>query len=513
MNIQRFGDQVDRFIRAVSPGWTASREQARLQAAQAKYLAAGYNAAAQTMQRGPRLTMAMSEGGSITDLDRAAICEWSRNSFRNGLITSGFMRRAIDNIVGDEIAIQPASSDAGYNKEVTAGFKEFTRRGGGWEVTGRVSLGQYQRLVLFTAWRDGDLLQYLSDYGWQFFEGQQIGTPLGYDPKLYKIVSGIELDAQERPSRYWVADYSERGYIDYRSARGIRADRCHHIVNLEWLSARRGMPIYTACLPGMEDLERYLEAYLLGAMAAACVVGEINSPKAGAGDALNVAPLSGGKPADPSKPKPTQMRPAMIIETRTNEKFTLHSPNRPSGEFPEYVRLHLRLFGMPIGMPLELTVMDSSQANFASAKLAVSQAAKTQAFWRNDVVVGQATAPVYLDYIENHFPKTSARPDDYRLFRATEPESSWINALQEAAALNEGINGGWDTITRIATEEMRRTVDEVFTDRANEIKKAKEICVAQGLSPEEHWRDVALGFTSPAHKFVDPTQPDPTGAV
>lgn len=490
MNLQEAAKRFDRAVTAMFPGWAASRSDARLSASKADYLATAYDSARATMQRRPQSRLTMSENGSLTELDLDAIREMSRNAWRNNSIFSGICRRWADNVIGDELMLEPMSKDPAYNADVKAGFREWTRRRGGWETSGRWCLGQFQRAAAFGVVRCGDLLMYRSDDGWQWFEGGQMGTPAGYNQNQERIISGISLGPGDRPLRYWVSDYSRYGYIDVRTAKGLRADLCNHVLNYEWISQFRGVPLFQSLLGKFEDFDRYTEAHLLGAMARACVVGEFNSPKAGAAAAMDVRPIGEQKKDSSTNPKPRQLAPAMMLETFTGEKFTMHSPNVQGGEFSEYFRGHVRLFGMPLGMPLELTFMDFSQTNFAAAKMAVMQHGKTASFWRHAVVVDQITAPVYLDYVRNVHPKTNARPVDAEKFEVIPPEQDWIQPEQEVNALNKGIEGGIDTRTRVAREEMRRNYTDMMRENAQEIVDAIAICKEKGLDPEKYLNQV-----------------------
>lgn len=508
MNLMQRARQFDATISALFPGWSRKRAEARLEATRSNYLAAAYDAARQTAQRKPRNTLTMSESGQLSDLDLDSIREWSRDTWRNNSIFSGICRRAADNVIGPELVLQPMSKDAGFNAEVKAGFHEYTRRGGGWEVSGRWDLGAFQRAGLFGVWRDGDLLMYRSDEGWQWFEGGQMGTPNGYDQTVDSITAGISMGPGQKPLRYWIADYSRFGYIDGRSAKGLRADKCVHVWVPEFLSGVRGVPLFASTLARIEDFDRYVEAHLLGAMARACVVGEINSPKSGAGAALDVRPI-GQQNQDPTdRPKPRQLAPAMILETFTQEKFTMHSPNVQGGEFAEYFRGNVRLFGMPVGMPLELTFMDFSQTNFAAAKMAVMQSAKTQNYWRRSVVTDRLTAPIYVDYVDNVFPKSGARPADATKFEIVPPEQDWIQPHQETAALNSAISSGWDTRTRVARDEMGRVFTDVMRENAQEIVDARAICVEKGIDPDLYWREVRAELRADQRAAIDNIPPD-----
>lgn len=495
-NLTTLAKSLDRTIAALAPGWSEKRARARLTAAQHDYLKAAYEAARPNLQRSPRSSLVKSESGQLDQASLDGIREWSRDTYRNNSIMSGFIRRAVDNIVGTGMEIVPSTSDKGLNEDLRQAFRAWSKRGGGWEASGRWSLAEGQRLTCISAMRDGDLVWYRSDLGWQCFEGGQIGTPTGYDANQSTIVQGVEINADQRPSYYWVAQYAKLGYLDGRTAVGLRADRCLYVGTQEWASQWRALPIYHNALGMFEDVMRYLEAELFGAMGASCIMGEINSPFSNALDALSVSSVN-----DPARAKSETNRikgikfaPGMVVQTRPNEKFTLHAAQRPSQAFSDYLRQNLRLLGSPIGLPLEIALMDFTQTNFAAAKMAITQSALTHTFWRKIIVLGQFLEPVYVDFIRSgaHGLRIPASVTDLTRYELIEQETAWLDELKQSQALNEGLDGNWDSITRIAREEMRTSVENVFNDHANEIVLAKKIAEEKGIS--DQWRDICYGL-------------------
>lgn len=495
-NLHQLARKIDTTIAALSPGWAEKRSKARLTAAQHDYLQAAYDSSRQNMQRSPRSTLVKSESGQLDQASLDSIREWSRDTYRNNSINSGFIRRAVDNIVGTGMQLVPATSDKALNVDLKQAFQAWSKRKGGWEQSGRWSLAEGQRLTCIAAMRDGDLLWYRSDDGWQCLEGGQIGTPMGYDVGKSVIHQGVEFDERQRPTYYWVSDYAKLGYLDGRTAKGLRADKCLFIGTQEWASQWRSLPIYHNALGMFEDVVRYLEAELFGAMGASCIMGEINSPHANALDALSVSGVGDAarSKSESDRIKGIKFAPGMVVQTRPNEKFTLHAAQRPSQAFSDYLRQNLRLLGSPTGLPLEIALMDFTQTNFAAAKMAITQSALTHTFWRKLVVLEQFLEPVYFDFVRSgaHGLRIPESVKNVLAYELIEQETAWLDELKQSQALNEGLDGNWDSITRIAREEMRTSVETVFNDHANEIVLAKEIAEKRGIP--DQWREICYGI-------------------
>lgn len=490
------GRAIDSWAGALSRSWGARRAENELRTAQARYMATAYNAGAGKLQRSSVNLTAISENGQMQYGDLFSLCEWSRNTFRTSSIMSGFIRRAIDNIVGTGLKLIPKTKDTGFNQELAAGWKEYTRRKGGWELTNRWTIEEAERLCVMSTMRDGNLLWYKSDGGWQAFESIQIGTPIGYNANDVVIQNGVQLDAMMRPDYYWVSDFAKWGYLDPKTARGLRADLCLLMGTQDWVSSNRSLPIYHNCLGRFEDVDRYLEAELIKNMAQSCVVGEINSPHSNALDALNISKPGDTSAAERERLRSIKVAPGMVIPTRVGESFKLHTAQGLSASFADYLRGNLRILGFPIGLPLEMALMDFTETNFAAAKMAVSQSVRTQLYWLHMILIGQFLEPVYFDFLQN-LPKglrSSANVEEFYAYEIIAPEAPWIEPYREAMALNEGLKGGWDTITRISIEEMRRTVDSVFQDRADEILLAKQIAQKAGITDE--WEKIWRGLSA-----------------
>lgn len=513
INLKQLGERYDGAIKSFFPSWDRARSRARLESAQAKYLQAGYDAAQQRTQRSDmRQGQMLAEYGACSDTDLSTMIAWSRETWRNNSIMSSLARRACDNVVGSGLALRPVTDGgAELNEDLALAFKEHTSRGGGWEVTNRYSMAQGQRLAFLSVLRDADFLMYRSDDGWQFFEGGQIGTPIGYDRAKARIIQGAQLDARGGVAYWWVAEYSKYGYVDPTHAKGLRADKCCHVVNPEFFSSYRGIPIWASCLGRFDDVEKYLETEILGAMAAACIVGEIQSNKTNPLDAFNINKQKDGAGKSDEKHNRHQMAPGMMLRTYIGEQFKLHSAQRPGAPVPEFLRLCLRFLGMPVGMPLELGLMDYTSTNFAAAKMAVNQAALTQLFHREVCITDQMVKPIYLDWARTQkavkVPASVKRPF---AFEVIPPKTEWLETFKEAQALNAGLEGGWDTLTRICKEEMNRTVRDVMIENADEIVMAKEIATQKGI-PDE-WREVRRKLVAEkAEKIANGEEPNSPG--
>lgn len=492
--------RIERGITSLFPSWSASRAGQRVKAAQLNYIAAGYEAAARKNQRSRWKSgfSARTEDAELDDGRLSTIRERSREEWRNNSIYSGILTRAADNIVGTGLQLMPATSDRGLNAEIRAGWEAHTSKGGGWEYTRRWSLKEAQRMAFFSVAREGDLLMFRSDAGWQFFEAAQVGTPLGYNSATRRIAQGVEFSQDGLIDRYWVAPHSYLGYVEMSKATGLRADKCELVHNPQSLTLSRGLPVYHNAIDRFQDLDRYIEADLLGAMAAACIVGSLESPAGpGALDAIGVkraAPVGGtsGTNTSGSTPRRVDLAPGAMVGLFPGEKFNMHAALRPTNTFPDYCRMNIRILGIPVGMPLEIALMDFGETVFAGAKMAMGQAMVSMMVWQEMVLAQQMIRRIYLDWLLDVSGITApASVQGFKRFEIIPPPVPWIDPYREAGAINLGLEGNWDTITHIVREHMGRTLEDVMRERADEILLAQEIGREKGVDPERILRKIA----------------------
>lgn len=465
--------RVDAFLARWTPGLAARRQDARVRLQQGLALEAAYRSAQRDAQRGPSGEVRGSSENwhLLADLDETI--ERSRETWRNNSIYSGVCRRSVDNMLGGVgVRVIPKTGD----KELDQALQE------AWEAHGeadgdllwtRRSFAQAQRMILLTAMREGNVLAYRSSGGWQLFEGAQIGTPMGYDRRAMQIHNGVQVDGQGRETRYWVAEYSKYGFLETASARGIRASECLLLGNPEYLSGYRAMPALQNALDRFDDVDGYLEAELFGSRMAASVLGEIKATDDKVWRALNTAKEDSTAVKDGMKR--IQFKPGTLFRSLPGEEFKLHYIQRPGQSFPDYMRVMFRVIGMPVGMPLELAFMDFSETNFSAAKFMMLQAQRTLEVWLM-LVLAPWVRRAYRDWLaeqtEVRIKKSTRRPGGFEL---QYPRSQWIDALKEAQARFVGLKAGYTSLTEIC-RELNREVEDVLTERAEELVMARAVC-------------------------------------
>jgi capsid protein len=449
------------------------REFVDLQAAKFRTVRMGYDAARQVIETGESWeSVPRSESARLRD-DLGEMMARSDAMWRNNGVYAGLLNRAVDNIVGSGIGVIPGTENREVNRALSEAFLEYARDPDAFGLMG-MDFFSAQRVTLLDCFRGGNSLWYRPDAGWQMFEPAQIGTPLGYNPDLRRVQQGVELDAVGRPARYWVGPWAAWGYVDLAQAVGLRADLCVLVGNREYASGHRSAPTLSTQLERFVHLDKYLESELVGARMASSIVATVHSADK---NVLNAFQTNLKKSADAEKSNQTpplskrvQMAPGSIIPLLQDEKFQLHQSNRPTSVFPDYVRLMFRICGMKIGMPLEVGLLDFSEANFSSAKLLMMQARLTWGQWQ-ELVMGPLVRRVYLDWLRWQRAVDLKSVKYANRFAVDFPKPPWIDVLKEAMGRREGVNSGWLSNTGVA-REMGTVIEDVVNERAAEYRAA-----------------------------------------
>jgi len=398
--------------------------------------------------------------------------------YRNNGLYSGLLSRAADNMVGTGSTIQVQTSDEEYNTAKEESFRAYYEDAG-FTVNG-LSGPQSQRVALLDCFRGGNSLWYKSDGGWQMFEPAQLGTPHGYSTDIRKIAAGVEL-LDGKPSRYWVGNFSQWGYLDLHSSRGLRADKCFLMGNREYASGWRSVPPLASMISRFVDLDGYLEAELFGARAAASILGVVKSADKNVKQAFGTALKKGAEDGNKNNNimDRVNMTPGKVVHLMRDEEFKLETANRPGGQFKDFVRLLSRVQGIKLAMPLEIAYLDFSDSNFSAAQMLLNQCYITWRQWQEHVICPLVKRH-YLEWdqtqTEVQAPKSLQRASK---FTVVHHKPRWANYAKEAAGRKLMLETGAISLEDVAGE-MGHEMTDVVRKRVNQYKAVKAATIAAG---------------------------------
>jgi len=164
---------------------------------------------------------------------------------------------------------------------------------------------------------------------------------------------------------------------------------------------------------------------------------------------------------------------AIIYHASPGEKIEGIERNIPGMNFSESLRMFLRLLGLPVGLPLELILLDWTKSNYSQTRGVMIQAydnfigwqKKIEDFyyrplfewkfeqWKKDNLIAGG-ARFNVNWIKKEFP--------------------WIDQLKEATAYATQTERGFTTLTRVC-KSLNADRSEILEQREKEIYEAVEI--------------------------------------
>ena len=314
----------------------------------------------------------------------------ARKLDRNNALARSLIRRHCDAVIGKGFTLRCESGDQEWNKVA----ERFWRK---WytdeiDVQGLAIGPQFDRIVHDSACVDGDVLIVKLDNGQcQLIESDRIRQPAGAIASGHSCTSGVERDKAGRIVAFHVADTAgPSSYsLGYTQTRRIPAEFCVYMPSPQHqrVNQTRGEPVLAATIPLLEQLDDLIDASVVAQRLAAyqALVIESSDP-AGMQSALEggseaqMPGLSTGY--NGGAPQPIHWEPGGVLHLQQGERATQVKPEHPGQNFQDQVRMLVRMIGADFGLPLELSMMDSSQANYHGFKAALETAYRGFARWQ-----------------------------------------------------------------------------------------------------------------------------------
>jgi lambda family phage portal protein len=228
------------------------------------------------------------------------------------------------------------------------------------------------------------------------------------------IERGIEYDGEGRPVAYYF--YRGRQGTAWSSTDTIRfpADEVIHLYHQEWIGQTEGVSIFDSVVKRLGDVEEGIEAEVVKANIAACLVGFRYRPPTQDGDDPSI-----GMPVDPGdheRPPVEEFVPGMINTLDPGEQIAFSSPPKTGG-IGDLARVALLAASAGVGVTYEQMTGDLSNVNFSSYKAGALE------FKRSIGRIQYLTfIPVFLDRVWAWFLKVGI---DFGLFANRPVAMKW----------------------------------------------------------------------------------------
>jgi len=407
--------KVDKFIGIFSPKTAYKRQAFRF----------AYDAIKKSRLNKSRGTISdATEDALLSEFDLAEFRLIGRDMSRNNPIAVGMLETEADEIIGNVLKIKPDTGSESLDAEIEQAWKEEVLQSPV-DVKGEWNFLQVLRQI-FTAYRrDGDCGCIFTDDGLQIIEGEQIGTPIGKDEPLFKIINGVARKPNGKLLGYYVGKPTKYGYIEIGSYKKYDA-KDMHLMYWPWRSSQsRGIPALTPSIKFMDNLYGYLEAELVAARVNACNCMFVARDGEGMPDGWTGGSSPEGVTDDGKRIE--KMEPGTIIYGQPGETATGITQTRPGNMFDPYVNKMLSFIARPLSLPLMLVTLDFSGATYMNARIA-NQIAKENWIRQQEFIIKPFVRKFYKKWLAKKWP--DAKTNNSILCRRW----PYVDPVKEAAA-------------------------------------------------------------------------------
>ena len=483
----RLGQQFDRAIGVVAPGWAWKRAKLRL-VTEAAFKLAKYQGA----DRG-RLFGHWNPGSGSADADLlpdlATLRERSRDLNRNDAIAAGITGTKVANVIGtgirpqsrvgrEQLGIQEGQADA-LQKAIEQAWQTWVP----WaDAENRQDFYEMQELIHRQTLENGEVIILRQNvqpaggrrYGFavQLIESDRLGTPTDLANGRRDIRYGVELGPIGEPVAYWIRKthpgdlWTARQYTATSDAfvrvPAYDADGRWNILHryrLKRAGQTRGIPDFAPVLTRLKSLADYMEAEEVAARVTAAIALFIRKTDAW------LAATGRFEDTDNNDKRIEYVEPGMIEYLNPGDEITPFLPQRPGNTFEPYVSAMLRWIAAALGLSYELVARDFSKTNYSSARAALLEAWR---FFRNDQewFSRRVFQPMWELVIEEAYLRGDLPIADFYPQRESIVQARWIAPGR-----------GW-------VDPKNEIEADILAMQAGILTRA-DICAAQGLDSEE----------------------------
>ena len=298
--------------------------------------------------------------------------EYARDMDRNDAIFGQMVDRAADNIGG--MTPQPMTGTPELDKVLRDKWKSWSENPAKCDDARRHAFPEMERLILRAMFIDGDVFALPLDNGCiQVVEADMVDSPNDMDGTC---IHGVERDKRGRAIRYWFktgqTEYdrtmigARKGFeYDKRAAYSHGEPNVLHIFDPRRFSMSRGISAFAPIMDIAGQFEDLNFAVLVKQQVASCIAAFITA---------NSDIALGSRTGDNTKHPLEELTPGLIARLKPGETINTFSPSVPAAEYFDQVRLLLRMIGCNLGMPLTLTLLDTTNTTFHGYRGELQQA-------------------------------------------------------------------------------------------------------------------------------------------
>jgi lambda family phage portal protein len=403
----------------------------------------------------------------------------SRDLYRNNDYARRFVSLVVKNVIGPSgmslqvQALRPDGTlDVIDSSYLEGGFGKWARRGE-FEITGRYTWGEFQRLLVQRLVLDGEVLvrRHLGEgrYGvrYQLVSAERVDPRHNEDrPGGVRIRMGVEIDELNRPLAYWLTkDQSTQvmtGTNRVTDRMRVPASEIRHLFLPHDVDQLRGEPWMASAMRRMRDLDGYEEAAVIAARVGAAKMGVLAKTAE-----ADVASL-GTQPTEDARLPQISAEPGEFMGLPEGYSLQEWSPQYPHEQFGAFVTACLRGIASGLDVAYHNLANDVERVNYSSARVGVLEERET---WKalQGWLIDAFYAPMYSEWLDTaltvgalNLPRSRRDKFDAALWQGRRWQ--WVDPMKDLQAAELAIRNGLTTRGRIIRE--------------------------QGLDPEEVWREL-----------------------
>jgi len=430
-----------------------------------RYTALGFRSAS-IAERGGRGHSGGS-GDAHSRYDRPRLINQSRTFYRDNGLYKGMIDRAIDYMVGSGFTLQVKTDNTNFNKKLEGLWNSWNFKP---EIRGLLLGFETAQMFLREAILCGDIGAIKTNKGvLQIIEAEQINGGNQSKDGIDKNIFGV-------PTGYWVSGYNDHGYLNTTTSRKIDPANFLFMTNPDRPSSTRGVP---ACQSVFAMLHRIndvcdseaIAMQLLSRLAVA--VTRENADQRAFIESKEDPKKAGADTTGQLGSRLMELEYALMFHARPGEKIEGIEHNIPGKNFGESLRLFLRLLGLPLGLPLEIVLLDWTNSNYSQSRAVLEQAFQSFIKWQSKLD-GFYYTPAFewkLQGWRSSGLLGNRKEIPYSWIKPTFP---WIDQLKECQAKGMMIDRALMTHSE-ACKSRGQDRDDVIEGRKKEVIEAIEI--------------------------------------
>jgi len=419
-----------------------------------------------------------------SSMDRQTTIAMVRQKLEESPAVSGMFKRLADNIVGSEFRLSMRTKDKGFNKEVEDRWRLAKDN---LDVRGLRRYGRLQRCRWIRSRADGDVGTIFIDGGLQESGKTASFLQIIEGDRIFKNPAdpqdvGIDYNKYGRAVRYWVGrrQLTKTGQQDARiKGRGYPANVFSFWPYFphERVERKRGVSMVLQNLSLFEDFEEIFENMIQKVKNEAFI--GLNFAMEAADDGSIFGPdIEEAKTAeDGTTRRHVKMVSGMNINTEPGESVSVIESKSPNGNWLPFVRLVFRLMGCPVGLPLEVFLLDFSDTNYSGGRGVLELAKKG---WR----IEQDELAYICDREFNWWLSREVKHNDltvpdeiestYWAHTWNKPGWSYLDPLKETKAHIEALQANITTLDNVLGETSDMDVEDFADQRQRELETLRE---------------------------------------